>query len=260
MSAPTMAADGRLKGKVAIVTGAAGGIGRAIACRFAAEGAAVVPADIKTAEVEETARLINDAGGQASAQRADVSDAADAAAIVDHAKSRFGRLDILVNNAALFIADGSVDEIPEADWKRALDVNLTGAFLVSKYAVPLMAAGGGGSIIHVASQLGQVGKKHRSWYGVAKAGLIQLAKVMAIDHAHQNIRANSLSPGPIGTERIRKRYGDPEQAMELLGKLTLLQRLGRVEEIADAALFLASNESSFMTGADLLVDGGYNAV
>ena len=260
MSGSSVVPGGRLADKVAVVTGAAGGIGRAIARRFAAEGAAVVAADIKKDEVEETELLITGAGGRAAGLGADVSEAADAAAMVDLAKARFGRLDILVNNAATFIADGSVAEIPEADWKRSLEVNLTGAFLVSKHAVPAMAAGGGGSIIHVASQLGHVGKKHRSWYGVAKAGLIQLAKVMAIDHAEQNIRVNSLSPGPIETERIRWRYGDPEKAVELLGKLTLFQRLGREEEIAAAALFLASDESSFMTGADLLVDGGYNAL
>ena len=250
----------RLAGKVAVVTGAAGGIGRAIACRFGAEGAAVVAADIKQDEVEETEGLITQAGGQATSLHADVAENADAAAMVDLATSRFGRLDILVNDAATFIDDATVAEIPEADWKRSLDVNLTGAFLVSKHAVPVMAAGGGGSIIHIASQLGSVGKKHRSWYCVAKAGLIQLAKVMAIDHADQNIRVNSLSPGPIETERIRWRYGNPEAAVEQLGKLTLFQRLGREEEIAAAAVFLASDESSFMTGADLLVDGGYNAI
>lgn len=251
---------GRLAGKVAIVTGAAGGIGRAIALRFAAEGAAVVPSDVKEPDIRETERLILAAGGRAAAMVADVSNAGDAEATVALALKAFGRLDILVNNAAAFIEDGSVAEIPEADWKRTLDVNLTGAFLMSKYAVPAMVAGGGGSIVHVASQLGQVGKLRRSWYGVAKAGLIQLAKVMAIDHAGENIRVNSLSPGPIGTDRIKRRYGDEAVAIEQLGSLTLLQRLGRAEEIANAALFLASDESSYMTGADLLVDGGYNAI
>jgi NAD(P)-dependent dehydrogenase (short-subunit alcohol dehydrogenase family) len=260
MTSKSISGVGRLEGKVAIVSGAAGGIGRAIAIRFAAEGAVIIAADVKQVEVEETERLIVEAGGRAVTIIADVSNASDAAAMTERAKASFGRLDILVNNAATFIEDGTVADIPEADWKRSLDVNLTGAFLVSKHAVPLMAAGGGGSIIHMASQLGQVGKKHRSWYGVAKAGLIQLAKVMAIDHADHNIRVNSLSPGPIATDRVRSRYGSPEKAAEQLSNLTLLRRLGSEEEIASAALFLASDEASFMTGADLLVDGGYNAI
>lgn len=254
------AAQGKLAGKTAIVTGAAGGIGRAIAIRFGQEGAAVVCADIAREGAEETARLVDAGGGSASACVCDVARTEDAEAATRLAVERFGGLQVLVNNAATFIADGSVAEIPEAEWKRSLDVNLTGAFLMSKHAVPVMASGGGGSIVHIASQLGQVGRKGRTWYGVAKAGLIQLAKVMAIDHADQNIRVNSLSPGPVDTERIRRRYTDPEQAALLLGQYTLLKRRARVEEIANAALFLASDESSFMTGADLLVDGGYTAV
>ena len=251
---------GRLAGKTAIVTGGANGIGQAIVRRFAAEGAAVVVADLDLARAEETAREVETAGGRAAAAACDVSRAADAEACVALALQRFGGLQVLVNDAATFIPDGTVADIAEQDWNRSLAVNLTGAFLMSKYAVPPMAAGGGGSIVHVASQLGQVGKAGRSWYGCAKAALIQLAKVMAIDHAGQNIRVNSLSPGPIATERIFRRYGTKQDAIDRLATLTLFGRLGRPEEIADAALFLASDESSYMTGADLLVDGGYNAV
>lgn len=249
--------SGRLAGRAAIVTGSARGIGRAIALRFAAEGARVVCADVNVAGAGETAAMI---GAAAVAVRCDVSAAADAKAAVDLAVARFGGLHVLVNNAMMPATYGTVVEVPEAEWTRSLAVNLTGPFLMSKYAVPVMASGGGGSIIHVASQLGQVAKRGRSWYGAAKAGLIHLAKTMALEHAEQGIRVNSISPGPIGTERIYALYGDRSQAEADSGGLTLMKRLGRPEEIAAAALFLACDESSFMTGADLLVDGGYTAV
>ncbi|MGE4221280.1 MAG: SDR family NAD(P)-dependent oxidoreductase [Alphaproteobacteria bacterium] len=249
----------RLSGKVAVVTGAAGGIGRAIAERFASEGAAVIAADLNLAGAEETAAGIAGAGGRAAGCRCDVSKAADAEAAVALAVARYGRLDVLVNNAAMFIADGTVADIPEEDWTRTLAVNLTGPFLMSKYAIPAMRAAGGGSIIHMGSQLGSTAKAGRTWYCAAKAGVIHLARTMAVDHADDNIRVNSLSPGPISTERIYRRYGGMDEANARSGSLTLLHRLGRPEEIADAALFLASDESSFMTGSDMLVDGGYNA-
>ncbi len=247
---------GRLDGKTAIVTGAAGGIGAAMVRLFAAEGAAVVCADIDLAGAERAAAA---AGGGAVACRCDVSREADAAAAVALAVERFGGLTILVNNAAAFLPDGTVTDIAAADWQRALAVNLTGAFLMSRHAVPAMIAGGGGSIIHVASQFGSVGRPGRSWYCAAKAGLIGLAKAMALDHASHGIRVNSLSPGPVSTERILRRYGGAAGAQEAIGRRTAQDRLARPEEIAEAALFLASDASSFMTGADLLVDGGYTA-
>ena len=166
---------------------------------------------------------------------------------------------ILVNNAAAFVPYASVVDLDAADWRRSLAVNLDGPFYMSKYAVPLIAASGGGSVIHMASQLGQVGKAGHCWYGAAKAALIQLAKIMAIDHAAQNIRVNTISPGPIGTERVFRKHGSQEQAERSASDLNLLDRLGRPEEIASAAVFLASEASSYMTGADLLVDGGYMA-
>ncbi len=242
----------RLAGKVAVVTGAAGGIGHAVACTFLSEGAEVIAAD-SAADIDKRAP----AGSVAL--RCDVSQAADAEAAARLAQERFGGLHILVNNAALFVPYGTVVDIEEEHWTRSLAVNLTGPFLMSKYAIPPMAASGGGSIIHVASQLGQVGKPGHSWYGAAKAALIQLAKVMAIDHAAQGIRVNSLSPGPIGTPRVHAKHGGREAAERENGALTVLNRMGRPEEIARAAVFLASDEASYMTGADLLVDGGYNA-
>jgi NAD(P)-dependent dehydrogenase (short-subunit alcohol dehydrogenase family) len=249
-----------LQDRTWVVTGSASGIGRAIAERFAAAGAALVCADLDLDGAERTVRGIADCGGAACAVRCDVSVDADAARSVAEALARFGALHGLVNCAAVWIADGTVVDIPQADWNHSMAVNLNGAFLMSKHAIPPMIAAGGGSIVHVASQLGHTGKAGRAWYCAAKAALIQLAKVMAVDHAADNIRVNALSPGPVATQRNIDRYGGLEAAHRASGSLTLFNRLGRPEEIADAALFLASDASSFMTGADLLVDGGYTAV
>ena len=250
----------RLEGKVGIITGAVRGIGRATAERFSAEGASLVLADIDGDGIEKTAAEISAGGGNVVGQRCDVSDAASCEAVVKRALDEFGKLSVLMNNAAYFIGKNTVEEVDIAEWRRAIDVNLTGPMLMSKYAIPAMRASGGGSIIHVASQLGSVGKPMRSDYCAVKGGLIQMARSMAADHVGDNIRVNSLSPGPIGTERIFERSGSEEAAQQESGALTLMGRVGLPMEIANAALFLASDESSFMTGDDLLVDGGYNAL
>lgn len=250
----------RLEGKVGIITGAVRVIGRATAERFSTEGASLVLADIDGDGIEKTAAEIAAGGGNVVGQRCDVSDAASCEAVVKRALDEFGKLNVLMNNAAYFIGKNTVEEVDIAEWRRAIDVNLTGPMLMSKYAVPAMRASGGGSIIHVASQLGSVGKPMRSDYCAVKGGLIQMARSMAADHVGDNIRVNSLSPGPIGTERIFERSGSEEAAQQESGALTLMGRVGLPTEIANAALFLASDESSFMTGDDLLVDGGYNAL
>lgn len=250
----------RLEGKVGIITGAVRGIGRATAERFSTEGASLVLADIDGDGIEKTAAEIAAGGGNVVGQRCDVSDAASCEAVVKRALDEFGKLNVLMNNAAYFIGKNTVEEVDIAEWRRAIDVNLTGPMLMSKYAVPAMRASGGGSIIHVASQLGSVGKPMRSDYCAVKGGLIQMARSMAADHVGDNIRVNSLSPGPIGTERIFERSGSEEAAQQESGALTLMGRVGLPTEIANASLFLASDESSFMTGDDLLVDGGYNAL
>jgi len=250
-----MDGKGRLAGKVAVVTGAGGGIGGAICRAFAAEGAKVVCADVNADTAAATAKDLGDA---AVGLACNVADPADAEKAARTAQERFGGLHVLVNNAAVWIDDTTVETIGLEDWNRTMAVNLTGAVLMSKFAIPLMR-GRNGSIIHMASQLGSVGKAGRSWYCVAKAGLIQLARTMAIDHAADGIRVNSLSPGPIATERIIRRAGGVEAAAALYEPLMPMKRSGRPEEIAAAALFLAADESSFMTGADLLVDGGYTA-
>lgn len=245
----------RLAEKAALVTGAASGIGRAICILFAREGARVVCADVDIAGAQDTARLI---GAAAVAAQCDVSLPGDAQRAVSVAVERFGGLQVLVNNAAVFSPHATVEHMELDEWNRALAVNLTGAMLTSKYAVPVMRARGG-SIIHVASQLGHVGRAGRACYGMTKAGLIHLATVMAIDHAADRIRVNSLSPGPVATERVVRNYGGPQEHANRVGPMTLAGRAGTPEEIARAALFLASDESSFMTGVDLLADGGYTA-
>lgn len=250
---------GKLAGRTALITGGGGEIASAIARRFAAEGASVVVGDINTENAEATARSIVEAGGQAIAIRLDVADPESCRAAVEATVSRFGRLTTLVNVAAAVTPDGTVETLSLEDWNKAIAVNLTGPFLMSKYAVPRLREAGGGSIINIASQLGQIGVPKRSPYSTTKAALIRFTTCLACDHADDGIRVNSLSPGAIDTARSLRRFGTREVANKARGPLYLLRRTGTVDEIASGAVFLASDESSFMTGADLLIDGGYLA-
>jgi len=249
-----------LKDKVALVVGAAGGICRAVALTFAEAGAHVVCADMDEAGAGATAAAVEKAGGRALAQRLDVTRSADAHAAVAAAEKVLGGLDVLLFGAATREPSATVMTMEEADWNRTIAVNLTGAFLVCKAALPAIARRGGGSVILIASQLGRVAAPERPAYCAAKGALIQLAKVMAADHARERIRVNSLSPGAVATGRLVHRYGDMDKARAHHGPRHLLGRIGEPEEIAQAALFLASDASSFVTGSDLLVDGGYTAV
>jgi NAD(P)-dependent dehydrogenase (short-subunit alcohol dehydrogenase family) len=249
-----------LTGKTALISGAGGGICRAIALAFAKAGAAVACCDIDEAASAETARLITEAGGRSLSQGCDVARESDTRAVAAAAHREFGRLDILVSGAAPHDPSGTVVETSLADWQRVLDINLTGSFLLSRAVLPMMIVGGGGSIIFIASQLGRVGSARRAAYCATKGALVQLAKVMAIDHAADNIRVNTLSPGGVETQRTLNRYGSFSAAREQLGAKHLMGRLGRPDEIADAALFLAGDTASFVTGSDLLVDGGYTAI
>lgn len=250
-----------LTGKVALVSGAGGGICRAIARAFTEAGAAVACCDVDAQAAEETARLAEAAGGRpAIARHCDVTVEADTHGAVAAVAAAFGRLDILVSGAATRDPSGTVLETSLADWERVLAANLTGSFLLSRAALPLMISGGGGSIILIASQLGRVGGAGRAGYCATKGALIQLAKVMAIDHAAQNVRVNTLSPGATETQRILHRYGSFAAAREEIGPKHLLGRFGQPQEIAAAAVFLASDAASFVTGSDLLVDGGYTAI
>src|SRR5436305_3689828 len=250
----------QLAGKAALISGAGGGICRAIAIGYAEAGAAVACCDIDPEAAAETARLVTAAGGRALSQARDIASEAATRDVANAAHDAFGRLDILVHGAAPHDPSGTVIKTTLADWQRVLDINLTGAFLLSRAALPHMIAGGGGSIIFIASQLGRVGSPGRAAYCATKGALIQLAKVMAIDHAAQNIRANTLSPGAVETQRTLNRYGSFAAANEAIGGKHLVGRPGRPGDIAGAAVYLASDAASFVTGSDLLVDGGYTAI
>lgn len=239
-----------LRGKAAIITGANGGIGSAIAHAFIDAGAKVACVDLD----------VSKAAAGSLAIKCDVSSEAETQKAVEQAAKAFGGLHVLVNGAAMRDPSATVTDLDLAAWNRVFAVNVAGAFLMSRWAVPHMARSGGGSIIHIASQLGTVGTAGRVAYCATKGALITMAKAMAADHAAQKIRVNTLSPGAVETERMPLRYGTMEKAREALGPKHLLNRLAQPDEIAAAALFLASDASSFMTGSDLRVDGGYNAV
>jgi NAD(P)-dependent dehydrogenase (short-subunit alcohol dehydrogenase family) len=251
----------QLKGQSALITGAARGIGLAIATAFVREGANVCGLDVNGDELNRNlANMECPAdGGRVETRVGDVTDEAFVAESCKSAREAFGSLNLLVCNAATLTPSLKIEDLDAADWRAALDVNLTSAFYTCKYGIPLIRASGGGSIIIVASQMGSVAWKKSAAYCSTKGALIQLAKALALDHADEGIRVNTLSPGGTLTHRLTTKFGDAQSAEREWGPMHPMGRLGRVEEIADGAVFLASSSSSFMTGADLVLDGGYTA-
>ena len=247
----------RLGGKVAIITGAASGLGRASAQLFAEHGASVVIADRDTAGGQETVAQIRDTGGQAEFIETDVAVADDADAMVTKAVTCFGKLDILFNNAGIAIRK-PVADLSEDEWDRCIDTNLKGVFLGSKSAIPEMIRGGGGSIINTASIYGVVGGRTRAAYSASKGGIVNLTRSMALDYASQNIRVNCICPGFVETPLLKKILGTEEEFQALVD-MHPMGRLGRPIETAYAAVYLASDEAAFTTGIALPVDGGYTA-
>ncbi len=249
----------RLEGKVALVSGAARGMGAAEARLFAAHGARVVLGDIRKEPVQQLADELAAAGREAFAWQLDVRDERSWRAVVEAAEQRFGRLDVLVNNAG--IADpAGIEDTSRERWDEIVAVNQTGTWLGMKSAVPAMRRAGAGSIVNVSSIYGIVGSSGSAAYHAAKGAVRVLTKQAAIEYAPAKIRVNSIHPGFIDTPMLRAPFeGRPDELAGAIAALTPLGRVGTPEEIANAALFLASDESSFVTGAELVVDGGYTA-
>ena len=251
---------GRLEGKTAVITGAADGIGHAIAIGMAREGAHVVMGDIDDAKGEAAAAALRGEGFHADYRHCDVAEEADIAALIGFATEHTGRLDVLVNNAAIAIGGMPVHEMTDAEWHRLIAVNLTSVFRGCKYALPVMIRQKGGSIINMASAQGHVGLDGWTAYAGAKGAVMAMTRQMAVEFGPENIRVNSISPGTINTpmnEKVIAELGD--HVARAWVKMHPIGRIGRPEEVAEAAIYLASDAAGFTTGIDLRVDGGLTA-
>ena len=250
----------RLSDKVALITGGGSGIGKASCLLFAREGAKVVVVDLKKETAEATAKEIRDAGGDARAFAADVSKAKDAEGMVRFAEESYGRLNVVFNNAGIFHNDdNSVTNTAEDVWDLVIDINLKGVFLGCQYAIPALQRAGGGSIINTASFVAIVGAAvPQIAYTASKGGVLAMTREIAVEFARQNIRANALCPGPVETPLLAALLSDPARRQRRLVHIPP-GRFARPDEIANAALFLASDESSYVNGSTFLVDGGITA-
>lgn len=248
---------GRLDGKVALITGGASGMGKTACERFVAEGARVVVVDF---DVDSGQAVADALGAAATFVRADVAQAADCDAMVAHAMSHFGALHVLYNNAGVFPDDdGGVLETPEATWNRVMEINLKGVWLGCRAGIPAMVQSGGGSIVNVASFVAIVGAATAQIaYTSSKGGVLAMTREIAVEWARRGIRANSLCPGPVDTPMLAELMSDPERKARRIVHIPM-GRLARGEEIVNAAVFLASDEASYITGTQLLVDGGITA-
>jgi NAD(P)-dependent dehydrogenase (short-subunit alcohol dehydrogenase family) len=248
----------RFQDKSVIVTGAGSGIGRAAALAFAAEGANVTVADIDERNGRATVAQLRELGAQAEFVRVDVSLAADCAAMVEHAVSRYGRLDVAFNNAGINIGVAPIADVEDAQWERIVAINLTGVFLCMKHEIAAMKRGGGGTIVNTASVGGVIGTAGVTAYCATKHGVVGLTKSAALDHIKDGIRINAVCPGGTQTAMLAEWFKDPE--VERTAKAaTPIGRMAEPAEIARAVLFLCSEESSFMVGHALVVDGGLTA-
>jgi NAD(P)-dependent dehydrogenase (short-subunit alcohol dehydrogenase family) len=250
----------RLENKVALITGGGSGIGKASSLLFAKEGAKVVVVDLKQETAEETAKEIRERGGDARAFAADVSKAKDSEAMVRFAEEQYGALHVAFNNAGVFHpADESVTTTSEEIWDMVIDVNLKGVFFGCKYEIPALLRAGGGSIINTASFVAIMGAAvPQIAYTASKGGVLAMTREIAVEFARQNIRANSLCPGPVETPLLAELLADPARRNRRLVHIPP-GRFARAEEMANAALFLASDESSFVNGTSFMVDGGITA-
>ena len=250
----------RLDGKVALITGAGNGMGQVASVLFAREGARIVVADFSEAGGAETVAAVEAVGGEAAFVKVDVANAEQVEAMISFAMNRFGALNVLYNNAGIFPADdGGATETPEPTWDRVMEVNLKGVWLGCKYGIPAMLESGGGSIVNVASFVALMGAATAQIaYTASKGGVLAMTREIAVEYGRRNIRANSLCPGPIATPMLEELMSDPERKARRIVHIPM-GRLGQAEELAKAALFLASDDSSFMTGSQLVVDGGITA-
>jgi NAD(P)-dependent dehydrogenase (short-subunit alcohol dehydrogenase family) len=242
----------KLAGKVAFITGFGSGLGQAIAVLFAREGCAVAGTSKTEAKGAETLALVERAGGKALFRRGDVGNSKEMAELIDETVRRFGGLDIVVNSAGVR-TNGSITEITEDAWDRTLDTNLKGAFVVSRLAIPEMIKRGGGVILHIAARSGMLGQAGRAAYCASKGGMVTLTEAMAMDHAKNKIRVNCICPGPTRTPMVDT--STPEKLARYTTRVPL-GRIGEPEDVAYAALYLASDDASFVTAAILPVDGG----